>query len=330
MARNRNEETEMKDPKYFPIERGLYEVGPGLKPLGTDLGQGVFDKKVFQIDSQFLKARENKILCWKENRQKYILRHEFSADDEAKVAKVVFEILRNEYPDKFIFDPLTRNLLCRQSLDQITLDAGFRLQGFKSPTEHLKPETLLEALLLQVQEDMAITLRTSPEVDYLAYLNLCSASHWSPADKIGKSFGKVHAPIPGNEKLVKASKNLVEAMIAKGPFVRFVWSFVTDTRLNHHPEAPRGEDPILWKGRSFDASAENPFFLRVERQVTWGLPQDQLSIFTIRISFLSGLEIKSNPAWREQLRLALQSMTPESRQYKGVAHCFDKLIGFLS
>lgn len=334
----------MQDPKYFPIDRGVYEVGPGLKNLGMDLGQGEFDKKVFQIDSQFSIARKNKIDCLRENPSKYILRHELPASAESKVGQVVLEMLTKEYPETFVVRGFPGTLVGHQELecghtkDRISFDSNFQLVDFKSgytgPGPELaeqfpRPKSLLDALLLQVQEDLAITRRTDPETDFLAYLNLCSASHWSPADKIGKNFGKVHAPIPGNEKLVKAAKNLVEAMINKGPFVRFVWSFVTDTRLNHHPEPPPGVDLVQWKGRSFDESKDNPFYLRVERQVTWGVPELDISIFTIRISFIPALEIRANFKWAEQMRLALQSMSEPSRQYKGVAHCFDKLIAFL-
>lgn len=315
------------DPRYFPIERGLYEVGPGLKNLGVDLGQGDFDKKIFQIDSQFSVARENKLQCLKEDPSKYILRHELPKSSEAQVASAILQLFLREYPEYFKLSPDQRQLECLKTKDLLRFDDHFELLDYQGPAG---PKSLLDALMLQVQEDLAITRRTDPETDFLAYLNLCSASHWSPADKIGKNFFKVHASIPGSEKLIKASKNLVEAMINKGPFVRFVWSFVTDTRLNHHPEPPPGEDPLKWKGRSFDGSKDNPFYLRVERQVTWGMPELNLSLFTIRVSFIPALDIKANPKWAEQMRLALQSMTPASRQYKGVAQCFDELIQFLT
>lgn len=318
----------MLDPKYFPIDRGVYEVGPGLKNLGTDLGQGEFDKKVFQIDSQFQIARDNKILCLKEDPAKYVLRHDLPEHGEAKVARTILNLFLIEYPEKFNLKD--GRLDCLHTGDVIRFDANDRLVSFESRIATPKPSTLLDALMLQVQEDLAITRRTDPETDFLAYLHLCSASHWSPAEKIGRNFIKVHETIPGNDKLVKASKNLVEAMINKGPFVRFVWSFVTDTRLNHHPEPPPGQDPVAWKGRSFNHGSENPFFLRVERQVTFGVPEESLSIFTIRVSFIPGTEIKSDPKWREQMRSALLSMTPESRVYKGVAGCFEELIQFLS
>ena len=129
--------------------------------------------------------------------------------------------------------------------------------------------------------------------------------------------------------MLRTSNAIVDAMIHKGPFVRFVWSFVTDTRLNHHPEAPPGVDPVFWKGRSFDANKEEPFYLRVERQVVYGLPEISSSVFTIRLSFWRASEICADPLKRQMLLGALESMTPESRQYKGVASCFDPLTKML-
>lgn len=320
----------LEKPIYFPIDRPLYEVGPGLKPLGFDFGQGAFDSQVFQLDSEWSIARENKVSCLLENPNKYILRHEFPQKTEQAVFKTILGRLLAENSDEFTFDEKRGHLFCHRSKDEIVFTPEGQLIQLVSQTPWPKNLTALDALILQVQEDLAITRRTDPETDFLAYLNLCSASHWSPAEKIGKNFGQVHAPIPGNDKLVKASKNLVEAMIHKGPFVRFVWSFVTDTRLNHHPEPPPGIDPAVWKGRSFDNTQKSPFFLRVERQTTWGIPNEQASIFTIRVSFIPGTDVKANPDWREKMKGALQSMAPQSKQYKGVAHCFDELIGFLS
>ena len=49
--------------RYFPITRGLYEVAPGLKLLGTDFGNGAMDRRVFQIDADFPRFRQSKLAC---------------------------------------------------------------------------------------------------------------------------------------------------------------------------------------------------------------------------------------------------------------------------
>jgi hypothetical protein len=119
-------------------------------------------------------------------------------------------------------------------------------------------------------------------------------------------------------------------MVEKGPYVRFVWGFATDSRLNHHPEPPPGEDPGVWRGRSFHPDRpESPFTLRVERQVLLGLPELSASLFAIRVLFIPGERVRARPEWRELLLGALRSMTPESRSYKGLDGSFDEVVAWL-
>jgi dimethylamine monooxygenase subunit A len=187
-----------------------------------------------------------------------------------------------------------------------------------------------DALMHQLQEDGAL-VSVREGHDRLSALHVCLPSHWDPRTKLGRDFTEVHVPVPGADRMSRAHKGIVDAMVYKGPFVRFVWSFVTDTRLNHHPEPPRGEDAAAWKGRTFDDSdpARSPFHLRVERQTILGLPEPAASMFFIRLSFVDGATIRENPVWRANLVGALKSMSPESRVYKGVAPCFDRLIAWL-
>ncbi len=319
-------------PQYFPIEKGIYELGPGLRSLGTDLGNGEMDKVVFQIAADFSRFRANKLKARQESFDKYIQKKDLSALAEKTVAQFILEHLLVNYPALFSLTKSDPQLLrCRLTEDQISFDSDYQLRAFKPAQnwgQDLLPRDLLDALLLQLPEDISI-LQKEGEQDWLAYLNLCSPSHWAAEDKIGLNFKAVHSPIPGIEKMLKASDNLTEAMIHKGPFVRFVWSFVTDTRLNHHPIAPAGEDPVQWKGRSFNKEATEPFQLRVERQTTTGFPEANASLFTIGLSFIPASEIQKNDLWRKNLKSALESMTPESKFYKGVSHCFHDLMDYL-
>ena len=152
-----------------------------------------------------------------------------------------------------------------------------------------------DALSSQIQEDVAV-VSTDGKKDWLSAIHLCSPSHWAAEDKIGKDFTAIHLPVPGIEKVNRAAGSLVDAMVRKGPYVRFVWGFSTDTQLNHHPEPPPGADPLKWKGRTFDPGrAGSPFLLRVERQTLWGLPEVAAGIFAIRVYFLDGQQIRDNP-----------------------------------
>lgn len=315
-------------PKYFPIERSEYVVAPGLRPLGFNFGNPEFDKKVFHITKDFELYRKNKLECRKERLGKYFCEKDLSLDRINTLARYLINQYLTEYPHLFFFDGTT--LDCLHTGDRLIVDVNYDFISFSNTNEVLEPrvEHIIDALALQVEEDIALVCRT-PDTDHLGLLHLCSPSHWAAEDKIGMNFFDVHVPIPGIEKINKVASKLVETMIHKGPYVRFIWSFVTDKRLNHHPIAPIGIDQDTWKGRSFNIDQPTPFYFRIERQVTWGFPQVEAGLFTIGVSFLSGLEVKSDPHQRAQLLGALKSMSPDSRVYKGVSSCYDQLISWL-
>jgi hypothetical protein len=319
--------------RYFPIKNGLYEVAPGLFPLGVDLGQGQEDQKVFQIDDHWSEFRKNKIAGLQERKSKYICDHSFSSAESSELSLWIARRLAQESPQDFqLFENNQQILLqCKKSQDSLSMNPFGELIQYQSASQVMNEGLVtssLEALCLQVQEDLC-WIKKENQKDWLAYAHLCSPSHWAAEDKIGLSFEQIHRPIPGIERINRTASNMVEAMINKGPFVRFVWSFVTDQRLNHHPEAPPQFDPIQWKGRCFDPQQKCPFNLRIERQVVYGFPNLNGSLFAIRVSFWSGLEIKNSAHQTQQLISALESMTLESRKYKGVDSCFDELMRWL-
>ncbi len=315
-------------PRYFPIEKGVYEVAPGLRTLGQDLGNGEADQKVFQLDTEFPRFRESKLACRAERLNKYYLESEFSPSDSAATCSLIVERLTAEYPEHFQLTTRpdgTHMLECGLTFERLELDASMGLVS----SSGVQYASAFDALASQVQEDLAVT-RVEGERNWLAAIHLCSPSHWAAEDKIGKSFIDIHKPVPGIEKVNQASKALIDATIHKGPYVRFVWGFATDDRPNHHPVPPPGAEPVAWGGRSFSRErAGSPFLLRVERQVLVGLPRISASLFTIRVSFVDGEEIRRDPRERKLLRDGLLSMTPESRAYKGVAGCMDELLAWL-
>ena len=92
-----------KSPFYFPIERGLYEIAPGLRPLGFDFGNGHFDQNVFQITADFSKYRQNKLDCRDERLTKYFCQKNLSEERTYALSKFIIEKLLNEYPHLFFF-----------------------------------------------------------------------------------------------------------------------------------------------------------------------------------------------------------------------------------
>lgn len=311
---------------FFPIDKPVYEVGPALKPFGTNLGAGDLDKKIFHFDDLFFKVRESKLSAHRERISKYYLNN---APKEHITSLTKFLALRLcfEWPEYFSFE----NLIFKSCLtdEELVFDEHFNLQ--KNSKTEINYLDGIDALVMQMQEDIAWVIKDGNGADALRILHVMSPSHWSPEVKFNQNFFNVHAPIPGVEKLNRSAAQMVDAMIYKGPFLRLVWSFVTDQNFNHHPIAPEGTDQKAWKGRSFDLEnkPENPFDLRVERQITWGFKELNAALFTIRISFIEGKVVKDNPEWNQLLSGAIASMSPEALAYKGLSHCKDDLLKWL-
>lgn len=174
------------------------------------------------------------------------------------------------------------------------------------------PKTRFDRLLMRLQEDVAVH-RLDETTDRLACAHVCFPSAWRPEEKIGRPLAEIHAPVPGLR--LDNSRKLVEAMVYGGPFERYVWGVIFEDRINGHPRFPKAK---------FDPTAPR-VFVKIERQVTYGLPEFGAAAFVLRQHLLPEPEI-DKPA----LVTALRGMTPEQRAYKGFDGCFDELIAYLS
>ncbi len=335
---------------YFPLEKGVYEVVAGLRALGTDFGNGAADERVFQIDREFPGYRKNKLQCRAERLGKYYATADYATDVEQAVTRFLVSRLTCEYPQLFSFDRQAGSmsvLCCALTSEELIFDREMRLievrgaedvvvdaadKGKEDKVAVVPPyASAFDALCSQVQEDVAVVQRAPDRTDHLSAIYLCSPSHWAAEDKIGKDFRFIHQPVPGIERVNQTSAALVDAMIKRGPYVRFAWGIAADERLNQHPSMPSaGLTSDDWRGQIFQSEqTDAPFVLRVERQVLCGLPEANAAIFTIRVYFVSGALIRSDPRKRDLLRAALLSMTPESRAYKGLKNCLPELIAWL-
>ena len=316
---------------YFPIEKGIYEVAPGLRPLGFDSGNGDAEKRVFQIDERFQKYLDNKRACRKENLGKYLLFHEHNPSDQKVVASFLVNKYCEEYPQYFFKSDLEGNtrLECRLTNETLTFDQDFALVHVTGQSPQDPPyANSFDALSTQVPEDVAV-MKGEGGRNFLSAIQLCASGHWSPAEKIGRDFFEIHKPVPGIDKINRSAESFVEAMIRKGPFARFAWGFATDNRLNHHPEPPPGVAFDQWHGRKFHSPLESKFFLRVERQVMVGFPTINSSLFTIRVYYFDGERLKSDAEKSALLASALESMTPDQRRYKGLEGSLEPLLAWL-
>lgn len=335
--------------RYFPLEKGVYEVVAGLRALGTDFGNGAADKRVFQIDREFPVYRKNKLGCRAERLGKYYATADYAPDVERAATMFLVIRLTSEYPQLFSLDKQADGvsaLRCALTSEELRFDREMRLievRGAEDADDGGDDEedkvavvppyaSAFDALCSQVPEDVAVVSRAQDGTDHLSAIHLCSPSHWAAEDKIGKDFRFIHQPVPGIERINQTSAALVDAMIRRAPYLRFAWGIAADERLNQHPSLPSAGFTLEeWRGRVFQRSdMPSPFVLRVERQVLCGLPEANAAIFTIRVYFVSGALVRRDKRKRDLLRAALLSMTPESRAYKGLRNCLPDLIAWLN
>jgi dimethylamine monooxygenase subunit A len=312
-------------PDYFPPAVGRYEVKPGLVRFGKPLGGGKADEHVFQLDATFPCFREAKLAARRERLNKYFLTERFDRRIERVVSNFIVDRLVKEHPQHFKLDRATFE--CALTGERLRFDAEFNLLGADAP-ESVEPpyKSALDALAMQVQEDLAVVSTGADGGHWLSALHVCVPNHWAPAEKIGRAFPTIHEPVAGMEQMNRQGDQLVRIMIgAADGLVRFAWGITWDDELNHHP------DPAPGSRRSTGFDAEHPrAFLRVERQTIWGFPNVGATLFTIRPYLYDVARIRRNADRRDNLSSAVRSMSADSLAYKGLTGSRDALLRWLT
>lgn len=275
---------------YFPPAKGRYVTTPDLLPPSTDFGNGPIDAKLFQFDATFPEFRQSKLDALKSHPERHSLTDDFDSKTERAVCERLAERLESEWPEFFVCEG--GSLLCNLTGERSPLTFGW--------------------LCEQVQEDLVVVRRSTERGEWNAALHVCAPSHWRPEEKIGQGYATTHAPVPGIERQKSAAPALVDVLVNRGPFVRFTWGIAFDGRLNQHPELGKSE---------FDP--ENLFF-RVERQTLLPLPDLDAFVFGIRLYVTPLGELP--PEKQLLLAEALESMSPEARDYKGIARNFNAIV----
>lgn len=188
----------------------------------------------------------------------------------------------------------------------------------------------LDALRLAVSEDLVVLLRETaatsgnrvPSGGRTAYILVAAPSGWDPAARANADFATLHMPVPNAGALVSAASAISDAMIQRGPFVRYVWGFSALDTLSHHPRrhpaAPlQGLHPQDW-------------FLRVERQTTMPMPAHDAAMFAIRVYVQPLAQALREPGRAARVQAAVASMDPAVLAYKGLTSARDDLLAYLS
>jgi hypothetical protein len=245
----------------------------GLLRHGSDLGNGAADRLFFQIDRElerYLAAKR----AVPPHRHALLVREAAERDIHAAVLTWMNDTLAREHPER------------------LALLAG-GAAGFAQ-------------LACVVQEDLAVLRRLPDGRASAIAVHVCAPSGWRPERIHGAGFAAIHGPVPEFAKDPRAERSMVDAMVERGPYVRFVWTVAADANLDHHPEEGRRE-PWRSDGRGF---------LRVERQTTVPFPAHAASLFLIRTYLTPFADL--TVAQRGVLARAIALMPAELAAYKGL------------
>ncbi len=257
---------------------------PGLFRFGTDFGNGAADSCYFPHDGDHHRYTAEKARVLAEHPGRSAADVHGAADEEAL-----------EHARRFIVDT-------------------WRAEG----NGDLSACSLAE-LGRHLSEDFVVLGRSGTEDDRALWVHACFPGGWRPEQVIGRSFSAIHRHVPAFEAVAKKSSVLVDAMLQRGPYVRFVWTISADDELDHHPD----------QGRRAAWSDDTPRgFLRVERQTTVPLPGAAASLFLIR-TFLYGFE-ELGPERRATLAGALSLMPPDIVRYKRLDAAVPRALALLA
>lgn len=322
---------------YRPFLSGRYTVSAGLYRLGTQAvpwvgpeAGGVVEAHTFALDREYPRFVASKAAAHRRALHEYTGEAGLSPELREAALSFVARTLAGGSGGVMTWDGRTftnQGLGWAADLD-VRWGAVEGLRRFAAPlaslVADLTPVNALDFLGLNAPEDLAIVARHPQGGDWLAAVHVLSPQHWDPREKLGRDFVAVHEPVAGSGPLNATAARLVDAVIHRGPFVRFAWGVAMSDRLDHHPAAPQSPDRA--PDTRFDPDRA---FLRVERQTLTGFPGVHGALFTIR-PYVSPLrEAVAEPAHARALAAALRSMTPDQVAYKGLALLLPGLLAWL-
>lgn len=184
-------------------------------------------------------------------------------------------------------------------------------------------------LSLAFAEDFAVIDGVTAQIPWLA---VCLPSRWAPADKVGRHFGEVHAPVADNTLLLKAGESLARLVSGPGRWERFVWTLTPQPMLDTHPL----RHP--WPGWPAQATSDDLAalaWMRTEHQTFIPVHGHHRAVFTIhveltRLSALCDAHAPRATSPRRDLHDALASMSPAVLAYRGLSSARDRLLQWLS
>jgi hypothetical protein len=186
----------------------------------------------------------------------------------------------------------------------------------ESITVNLSTPDVLLKLASIIGEDLVVLSREENEWKIVAGAVLFP-SRWKLSEKIGKGMDAVHTPVPGfAEALAPYMTATFDKITADRPVWRKNWSLHSTADL-HQPTSIHAP-----------ATPEN-YWWRTERQTLTRAACGEFLYFTIRNRAEPLSWITESPESAELFAQTLESLLPETIEYKGLVSDHQKIIDYL-
>lgn len=185
-------------------------------------------------------------------------------------------------------------------------------------------------LALAFEEDFAVIDGATGRVLWLA---VALPSRWAPADKLGKRFADVHAPVADSAQLLASADALTRLVTAEGDrWERFVWTITPEPRLHQHPARGAPAWPEIEPRSRIETSADrvvrNAYF-RSERQTFIPMAGSGQALFTIHVESVPLGDAVGSAETARRVQAALESMSPAVLAYRDLTHVREPLLHWL-
>jgi len=188
----------------------------------------------------------------------------------------------------------------------------------------LRADQRLAGLLsLALHEDLAIVDGDRASLPWMA---VCLPSHWVPADKVGRSFAQVHAPVADNATLLAAAAHLSRLVCGEQRWERFVWTVTPRGAHDQHPQRAAGHG---WQPGTPEQVAARAHW-RTEHQSFIPLPERQQAVFAIHVDVQPLAQAIATPERAAKLHAALASMSDAVLAYRSLADVREPLLHWLA
>lgn len=185
----------------------------------------------------------------------------------------------------------------------------------------LEPAWRRPALLaLAFEEDLAVVDGATATLPWLA---VALPSHWTPADKIGRHFAQVHAPVADNRVLLAAGAHLLKLVTGPARWERFVWTVTAQPGLDAHPARGGARWP------ADPAAVAAAAHWRTEHQTFWPTG-DGRALFTIHVQVQPLADAVASPERAAALHAAIGSMSDAVLAYRSLAAVRGPLLAWLA